>query len=52
MLFAPHVQTTVIELQEEINHQKTILQKLRHSGCCSDADLHKHKDLQQKISRA
>ena len=38
------------EFQEEINRQKTILQRLRHSGSCSDTELHKHEDLQQKAA--
>lgn len=38
------------EFQEEINRQKTIIQRLRHSGSSSDAELHKHEELQQKAT--
>ena len=39
------------ELNEEINRQKTILQRLRHTGSCSDTELLNHERLQQEASK-
>ena len=39
------------ELNEEINRQKTILQRLRHTGSCSDTELLNHEHLQQEASK-
>jgi len=36
------------ELKEEINRQKTILQRLRHSGDCSDVRLREHEALMKQ----
>jgi hypothetical protein len=38
------------EFQEEINRQKTIIQRLRHSGSSSETELHNHEELQQKAT--
>ena len=38
------------ELQEEINRQKTILQRLRHDGDCSDERLLEHESLMEQAT--
>ena len=43
---------TCKELVEEMNRQRTILQRLRHSGDSSIETLQKHEELQKKLNQS